>query len=217
MTKQTKQSRSRSQRSRLRDSDYLSTVPEALPLEVIDAIKTIDILRIKQNSHLNISYGEPCFGEGALTRILTRHLKGLAFCGHASDLHPERAPEGLNVRKLDARTLTRSDLERHVDLWITNTPWQRTHLHPIIDNLTKVAPLWCILPAEFAHRRRNYDYLRKCTHILPVGPVQFRPTKSGNGFFCYAWYRFVDEWQQDYPSFMPRWPNKATNREGDND
>lgn len=178
----------------LRDSDFWETPAEAFCREFIDLLPS------------TLRYGEPCFGKGKLalhltkaSRLANKHI----VCCHASDLYVEAEPELRSV-KLDARTLTTDDLEEPIDLWITNAPWRRGHLFPIIDNLVKIAPVWMILPGEFYHRRNASACMSRCSDVVSTGCVNWIPGKSGNARTAYAWYKFHNTPQKTV--LHPRYP-----------
>ena len=45
------------------------------------------------------------------------------------------------------------------DVFITNPPWRRDVLHPIIVNLSDQAPTWLLLDAGWVHTRQSVPYL----------------------------------------------------------
>ena len=79
-------------------------------------------------------FTEPCAGDGALVR----HLES---AGHHCELAYDIEGESLGVWPDDART----SLWLEGDAFITNPPWDRKVLHPIILNLSRQAPLGCCL------------------------------------------------------------------------
>ena len=89
---------------------------------------------------------EPCAGDGALTRHLEEHGH---VCVGAFDIEP-RNP---SVVRRDALTLTAGEVGT-ADCFITNLPWSRPLLHPLIDHLRGLLPVWTIIDANWAHTKQ---------------------------------------------------------------
>lgn len=118
------------------------------------------------------SFIEPCVGEGKLIRTLTdAGFRLVAF----SDL-----PH-------DARYTKYRDDGTH---FITNPPWTRDVLHPIIDNLRKQKPTWLLLDADWAYTCQAAPYLPFCRKIIAVGRVKWIPDSPSYGKENCAWYLF---------------------------
>ncbi len=105
------------------------------------------------------SFIEPCVGEGKLIRTLTdAGFRLVAF----SDL-----PH-------DARYTKYRDDGTH---FITNPPWTRDVLHPIIDNLRKQKPTWLLLDADWAYTCQAAPYLP----LIGETRWTIRPRSGGRG------------------------------------
>jgi hypothetical protein len=78
---------------------------------------------------------EPCAGTGALTRALV--AAGLIHIASFDLPH-------------DART---ADYPAG-GLFITNPPWSRPLLHPIIENLRRQKPTWLLFDADWSHTQK---------------------------------------------------------------
>lgn len=105
---------------------------------------------------------EPCAGDGRLIR----HLQYFGHrCVGAFDIEPRHA----SVKQGDARRLRGTN----IPMWITNCPWSRDLLHPIIRNLAAQAPLWTIIDAAWAHTSQAAEYLAYCHKIVSIGRVQW--------------------------------------------
>ncbi len=133
-------------------------------------------------------YGEPCAGDGALIG----HLRDLWPGGHdiwASDIQPEAK----GITTADA-TKIEGDHAHLVDLWITNPPWPKIGKKgdpalSIIQHLLTIAPVWALLPWDFAANDYFRALIRQCSDIVPIGRVSW----LGNGTpgkDNAAWYRF---------------------------
>ncbi len=140
-------------------------------------------------------YCEPCGGDGSLIRHLAQH--GM-ICIGASDIDP-RDP---NVTLADALCLC-AEVFAGADAIITNPPWTRYLLHPLISHLMRIAPTWLLFDASWPHTRQAAAYLRYCSHIVSVGRVKWIPDSPYSGKDDAAWYRF-DERHVDGPHFYGR-------------
>jgi hypothetical protein len=120
------------------------------------------------------TFAEPCCGDGALVRHL--EAQGL-HCANQGDITAGQ----------DALTL---DSYGDIDAIITNAPWTRNLLHPLITHLQRIAPTWLLLDADWANTKQAVPYLRHCTDILAIGRVIWIPGTSTPGKDNAAWYRF---------------------------
>lgn len=118
------------------------------------------------------SFTEPCVGAGQLARTLTAAGFCLVKC---SDLPHDARYESY-----------REDSS----LFITNPPWTRPILHPIIDNLRKQKPTWLLLDADWAHTRQAAPYLPFCHKLVAIGRVKWVPDSPYCGKDNCAWYLF---------------------------
>ena len=92
----------------------------------------------------------------------------------------------------DARTYQKPrDLEAHY--FITNPPWSRDLLHPIIINLRQQLPTWLLLDADWAHTRQASEYMKYCAVMVAVGRVKWIPDSKHTGKDNCCWYYFKNE------------------------
>lgn len=123
-------------------------------------------------------FGEPCAGDGILIELLEA-------AGHkcvlACDLYSGGFP------KRDATTMR---TKRKVSCFITNPPWTRTILHPIILNLSSQAPTWLLFDADWMHNLEAKPLLPRCTKIVSIGRVKWIPGSKHTGMDNCCWYRF---------------------------
>lgn len=134
---------------------------------------------------------EPCAGDGTLIK----HLESFYLqCLVASDIEP-KVPE---IDTLDVFNLTPEHVEK-CDHVITNPPWDRKILHPMIDHLCGLRPdLTAILlfDSDWAFTKQAAPYLKKyCTHILGVGRVSWMGN-GAKGFDNASWYVFRGDKQE---------------------
>src|SRR5262245_37698195 len=99
---------------------------------------------------------EPRGGAGELAR----HLEDAGHeCAVSFDI--ERDARGAEVS--------------NISCFITNPPWDRRVLHPIIDNLSTQHPTWLLLDADWMHTKQASPYWPRCSLIVSVGRVKWMP------------------------------------------
>ena len=127
------------------------------------------------------TYCEPCAGKGKLISSLKSY-----DCKVAYDI----APRNSGIIKRDALTLTCMDLHG-ADYIITNPPWDRELLHPMIEHFRKLAPTWLLFDSDWMHTLQAEWMLLYCRKIVSVGRVSWMEN-GVSGFDNCAWYLFVD-------------------------
>lgn len=137
-------------------------------------------------------YAEPCAGDGALVDALDAagHL-----CLHASDIEPRRA----DIREADALAGAWGGFEA----FITNPPWDRKVLHPLIVHLSDAAPTWLLFDADWMHTRQSSPFLPRLRKIVSVGRVKWIPDSKMTGKDNCCWYLF-DKPSDDPVEFFGR-------------
>lgn len=142
-----------------------------------DYYPTIDIRAwqaLKPHLPEHFTYAEPCYGKGHLARMIEGDMV------YASDL------EGDGV---DALTLIDCDMPT-ADYIITNPPWSRHILHPMIDHFRMLRPTWLLFDADWAHTKQSSEYMKYCRKIVSVGRlIWIEGTKTSGKDNC-AWYLF---------------------------
>lgn len=123
---------------------------------------------------------EPCAGDGQLIDILESHG---AVCLASGDIEPQRA----DIGRCDA---TATNFDSAGDVFITNPPWDRKILHPIIENLSAQAPTWLLFDADWMHTKQSVPYMKWCERIVSVGRVKWIPDSKMTGKDNCAWYLF---------------------------
>jgi hypothetical protein len=141
---------------------------------------------------------EPCAGDGRLARHLEDHGHR---CLAAYDIEPEGrwVPAAPEVRRADASLLRWT---RPGDaIWITNPPWRRDWLHPIILNLCQQAPAWLLFDADWAHTIQWIPYKPYCRKIVSAGRIEWIEGSGQTAKDNAAWYLFTPEFSHDPPPF----------------
>jgi len=154
----------RSSFSRVADDFYPTPLAAVLPL-------------LPHLSRIKI-FAEPCAGDGSLVR----HLASYCRCVHASDVRPK----GPKIAKLDAFHLRNAA----ADCFITNPPWDRAILHPLIDHLRVLLPTWLLIDADWMHTKQAAPHLRYCRKIVSVGRVKWIADSPYSGKDNCCWYLF---------------------------
>ena len=134
--------------------------------------------------HLRIgsSFCEPCAGAGDLVE----HLEDWGHeAGFMCDIEPlfSRAAIG------SALDLSEDELE-NTDYIITNPPWDRKILHPMIEHFSAMRPTWLLFDADWMHTKQSAPYMKWCRKIVSVGRVKWIPDSKMTGKDNCAWYLF---------------------------
>ena len=128
---------------------------------------------------------EPCAGNGALVD----HMRAAGFTVPlATDVEPQRA----DVLKLDAPALNAAVLDAaRATAIVTNPPWSRPIMHPLIEHLRQWGlPLWILADADWMHTAQSRDLMDFCSEVVPIGRVKWIPDSKHWGKDNAAWYRF---------------------------
>lgn len=121
---------------------------------------------------------EPCAGRGVLVDQL---VSAGHRCLQASDIEPGRD----DIRQADAMTV-----EWSPEAFITNPPWTRSLLHPLIIHLSNQAPTWLLFDADWMHTKQAAPYLDRLVRIVSVGRLKWIPDSKMDGKDNCAWYLF---------------------------
>jgi hypothetical protein len=75
-------------------------------------------------------------------------------------------------------------------MFITNPPWDRKILHPLIVHLSDQAPTWLLFDADWMHTRQAAPFMPRLRKIVSVGRVKWIPDSTMTGKDNCAWYLF---------------------------
>jgi len=127
------------------------------------------------------TYAEPCCGEGDLINLLFDY----SLCAWASDIE-NRCAQGYTI---DAMELSRDDV-KNCECIITNPPFTKAVLLPMIDHFISLKDTWLLLPADLTHNKYFGPYMKKCSEVVSVGRICWFPVdgKRVAGTDNYAWY-----------------------------
>jgi hypothetical protein len=138
-------------------------------------------------SHLDDEtfFDEPCAGNGALALHLEKHGH---ICVWASDIEPQ--PSLSNLLKIYQRDYRLADQQSGADYFITNPPWDRKLLHPLISFMSLLRPTWLLFDADWIHTKQSSDLMKRCVKIVSVGRVKWIEGSKNTGKDNCCWYLF---------------------------
>ena len=138
--------------------------------------------------HLQYStrFSEPCAGDGALCEHLIKHGHRVYW---ASDIEPQGNRD--DIIQADALKITNP--LAWSDCIITNPPWDRKLLHPMIEHFRNLAPTWLLFDADWMHTKQSSEYMKYCSKVVSVGRVKWIPDSKMTGKDNCCWYRFEKE------------------------
>ncbi|RWG82873.1 MAG: class I SAM-dependent methyltransferase [Mesorhizobium sp.] len=149
-------------------------------------------------SHLptGVRYLEPTAGNGALMRALAAHGH---VCGLAIDLHPE----GPDILRRDALTLTPTDVA-NVDMVIGNLPWSWQLFRPLLGHLlTLNRPIWILRDTAWAFNLRSATLIDHCALMQPTRRLRWIPGTPDTAKDDTAWFSF-EPGHHGGPRLLPR-------------
>lgn len=135
------------------------------------------------------TYAEPCYGDGDLEDL----LMDVATCKWRSDV---RETVG-SSKVMDALSLTKEQLSG-IDLIVTNPPFTRSILMPMLSHFITLKPTWLLLPADYMHNIYFGDAMRKCQKVVSVGRLQWIKDSEHSSADNFCWY------------FWPQWATHET-------
>lgn len=122
------------------------------------------------------TFAEPCAGEGKLIAALSSYGR---FCVFKGDI--ENGFDAITDPQI---------LDCKFDAIITNPPWSRELLHPMITRFQSIAPTWLLFDADWVHTRQAIPFIDQCSHIVSVGRVKWIEDSAFTGKDNASWYRF---------------------------
>ena len=125
------------------------------------------------------SYWEPCAGDGALIK----HIPATDIS--ASDIEPQSSRVA-RACAFDVHPSHRTS----VDMIITNPPWDRKILHPMIEHFSSMLPTWLLFDADWMQTKQSAKYMPWLSKIVSVGRVKWIPDSKMTGKDNCAWYLF---------------------------
>lgn len=146
-----------------------------------------------------LSFCEPCAGNGQLTDAIRCQTNFFAVCASEYDIKPRKS----GIPALDALALSKGDLNG-AEYIITNPPWTRSILHPMIERFSDLRPSWLLFDADWMHTKQAAPYLPRLRQIVSIGRVKWIPDSPHTGKDNACWYLFDKPDEFDPPSFYGR-------------
>lgn len=139
-------------------------------------------------------FSEPCYGDGALAYWLS--ILGPYNLEFACELQSSE-DVGMDYPSLESAIKWETDALEvtdfgPIDYIITNPPWDRKILHPMINHFRSYKPTWLLFDADWSHTKQASEYLKYCQKIISVGRIKWIPDSKFTGKDNCAWYLFVD-------------------------
>lgn len=131
-------------------------------------------------------YYEPCVGAGDLYRHISHNCLAFAW---GSDISPTSDLPPQLGRTKDALDLTEVDLG-DCEYFITNPPWDRKILHPLIEHLSSMRPTWLLFDADWMHTKQSAPFVQYLRKVVSVGRVKWIPDSKMTGKDNCAWHLF---------------------------
>ena len=162
-----------------REKDFYPTPMEAvLPL----------LTHLKKYSN----FYEPCAGDGRLINHLSYYNHA---CIEAWDIEPQEKwilqEDALNI-EFDKNWYNVKTGKSGVDYIITNPPWDRKILHPMIEHFSNQLPTWLLFDADWMHTKQSSALMKRCEMVVSVGRVKWIEGSKTSGKDNCAWYLFTN-------------------------
>jgi hypothetical protein len=153
--------------------------------------------------HPRDDYATPAEAFYPLIRFLEKDRPIIEPCPGAGKLvgHMRKAGFEVMARTADART---EDYGAPLSQFVTNPPWTRSVLHPIIVNLSNQATTWLLMDADWMHLTSARPFLDRLRAIVSVGRVQWFEGSPTAGKDNSAWYRFERPSRRAHTRFFGR-------------
>lgn len=125
-------------------------------------------------------FDEPCAGDYVLAAQLVA-------AGHACARAWDIDPQDDRVRRGDALA---ERIHPRSSCFITNPPWDRKILHPLIIHLSNQAPTWLLFDAEWIHTKQAIPFLPRLRRIVSVGRMRWIEGTKMDAKESVSWYLF---------------------------
>lgn len=149
-----------------------------------DYYRTFDLRAgkaLEQHIKERSTYIEPFAGRGDLVDQLT-FLK----CVGMTDIEPQRE----DIIQRDAFDYTADDFIG-VDYCISNPPWDRKLLHPLISHYAEFVPTWFLFDSDWLFNVSSAPIIDKyLKEIVAIGRMKWDETTNMSGKDNCAWYLF---------------------------
>ena len=131
---------------------------------------------------------EPCAGDGRLIDHLEKHGH---FCVDSYDIEPQ----DISIKQIDIfdQVVNYNLMVEYeaVDYFITNPPWDRKILHPMIERFMELdVATWLLFDADWMHNVKSSKYLKYVSDIVAVGRIKWIEESKHTGKDNCCWYLF---------------------------
>lgn len=129
---------------------------------------------------------EPCAGKGDLIRSLENLGKS---CVLATDIADYGNP------RIQIKDVMEIEEFPFHDAVITNPPWDRKILHPMIEKFMALTdkPIWLLFDADWMHTKQSADLMKHCLSVVSIGRLIWIPGTTMTGKDNCCWYQFTRE------------------------
>ena len=108
------------------------------------------------------TFAEPCAGKGNLIR---HFAEDDIICKYASDIAPRNKLSPMHIEKRPFQSVT-AEMLQHCDIVLTNPPWSREILHPLIRHFLRLKPAWYLFDADWMHNNIEVPQLiARCSKL----------------------------------------------------
>jgi len=129
---------------------------------------------------------EPCAGDGRLIRYLEKHGH---ICEYAFDIEPD-------AEDVDHGDALKVRIDEPGLVCITNPPWTRSILHPLIEHWRQQMPTWFLFDANWMFTKQAAPYLPYCREVVAIGRVKWIEDSKHTGKEDSAWFCFHNNEQE---------------------
>lgn len=134
-------------------------------------------------------FAEPCAGDARLALHLDQLTDSNCIPSILSDIEPQDE----SVEKIDALELI---VPNNTEIIITNPPWNRKILHPMIEHFRVQRPTWLLFDGDWMHTKQSIEYMKYCHKIVSIGRIKWIEGSKSTGKDNCAWYLFEKEESQ---------------------
>jgi len=113
-----------------------------------DKYYTIDPAAFESFPCTLLRYAEPCCGDGSLIRGLNS-LGRFLYCDWASDIDSVNPSDNIDALDLGEHAIGKYNC----DAIVTNPPYTKSILLPLIDHFIRLNDTWLLLPADIMHNK----------------------------------------------------------------
>lgn len=137
-------------------------------------------------------FAEPCAGRGQLIQ----HLEAAGLtCTYATEYRQAeelRSPPLTIIKTgVDALAIKPDAIRQaRAQAIISNPPWTRQLLHPMIRLFCDILPTWLLFDADWIHTKQSSALIRHCKTIVSVGRVKWIAGSANTGKDNAAWHLF---------------------------